>query len=157
MKRVNQMRYFFLSLFMLFISCNKICLITPSKVWLEKISWSAHKDANEGMPVKVHLIYFYDEEYMKKITDKESSDYFENYETLKQDFGNKVELYEFDVVPGRAQDNIKIKPQKCDAKGAIIFARYNSSKKSQRYNIGEDSEVRLIFKKDTIEIIEGKD
>lgn len=147
-------------LFLIFLSltmCNKFCISTVSKVWLERISWMAHEDANEGIPIKVHLIYFYDDEYLKKFSDKSSKEYFESFDEIAHDFGGKIELTEFDIVPGHSQDDIEVLPKKCNAKGALLFARYNTVEKSQKYMIGEDSEVRLVFKKDNIEIIEEKE
>ena len=144
-------------IFLLLISCSKFCIATVSKVWLEKVSWVAEKNANDGIPIKINLIYFYDEAYMKRIMEKDSKEYFENFDTLKRDFGDKVEIYEFDVIPGQVKDGIDVFPKKCDAKGAVLFARYNSTEKSQKYSIGEDSEIRLIFKKDSVELLESKD
>ena len=154
----------FLLILLFLTSCSKYCIATKSKVWLEKMSWVAMKDANSekdsnnGMPIKVNLIYVYDEEYYKKLSEKTSQEYFENFETLKKEFGNKVEVFEFDVVPGDSKDNIDIFPSKCNAAGAILFARYNSSERSEKYiNIAEDSELRLVFKKDKPELLEEKD
>jgi hypothetical protein len=155
-EKVNEESVFrlFFIIFLALVSCNKYCVATISKVWLEKISWSAHVDANDGIPIKMHLVYFYDEPYMKKIMEKDSKEYFENFEMFEKDFAGKVHVISFDVIPGESHDDIDVLPKKCDAKGAVIFARYNAIEKSQKYSIAEDSEIRLIFKKDSIEIIE---
>ena len=147
-------------LFLIFLSltfCNKFCISSVSKVWLERISWIAHEDANDGIPIKVHLVYFYDDDYFKKFSDKTSKEYFEKFDEIVRDFSGKIELSEFDIVPGHSQDSIEVLPKKCNAKGALLFARYNTAEKSQKYIIGEDSEVRLVFRKDNIEIIEEKE
>ena len=153
----------FLIILLVLTSCNKFCVTTRSKVWLEKMSWIAMKDANsekdsqEGMPIKVNLIYVYDEEYYKKLSAKSSQEYFENFEELKKEFGNKVEVFEFDILPGESKDDVDILPSRCNAEGAILFARYNSSEKSEKYtNIADDSELRIIFKKNKPELLEEK-
>lgn len=146
---------FLLSLFTL-ISCHKICLFSSGKVWLETISWSAHKDANNGMPTLFHLVYVYDEALLKKLSAKSSTDYFEEFNTLKQDFGDKVEIREYHIITGRSQYNIHVKQKKCGTKGAIAFARYNSNNSNQKHVLGEERDVTFIFKKDKVEVIKDK-
>ena len=124
-----------------------------SNVWLEKLSWIAEKNANDNVPIKIHLVYFYDEGYMQKISQQTSQQYFEQYPNLKKELANKVEVREFDVMPGTAQDTLVVTPSKCNAKGAVLFARYNMSNVNQKYIIGEDFDLRIIFKRDHIELI----
>ena len=137
----------FLFILLILTSCSKFCVASKSKVWLEKMSWVSMKDANDGIPIKVNLLYVYDEDYYKELSKKSEKEYFENFETLKKEFIKKVEIYEFDIVPGDSRDDVEIYPNKCNAAGAILFARYNTSEKSKKYtgDIADDSELRLVF------------
>ena len=144
---------FIVFLLIFLTSCDKFSLTSLSNVWLEKVSWIAEKDANNNVPIKLHIVYFYDEAYMKKIVAKTSIQYFEQYQDLKKDFPSKVEVIAFDVVPGTAKETMIVTPAKANAKGGVIFARYNTVNVNQKYFIGEDFEIRMIFKKDHVELI----
>ncbi|USO02717.1 MAG: hypothetical protein H6850_01880 [Alphaproteobacteria bacterium] len=113
----------------------------------------AEKNANNSVPIKVHVVYFYDESYMNKISNKTSTQYFEEYNDLKKEFPSKVEVIEFDVVPGSAQDTVVVTPKKAGAKGGVIFARYNTVNVNQKYMLGQEFEIRMVFKKDYVELI----
>lgn len=108
------------------------------------------------MAILFHLVYVYDNETLKKISEKSSTEYFEKHSEILQDFGATMTVREFHVIPGRAERCINVKPKECGAKGAVAFARYNSNETNQRHVLGDEQEIEFIFKKDKLEPVVKK-
>lgn len=127
----------------------------PAKVWLEQVKFNPSADVNSNAPVTVDILVFYDAEAMKKVAALTADKYFKQKDQLKKDYGDQIDFFSFDVVPGQKMKDQDINLSKSSGLAAIAFARYNTPG-PHRVAIGPDRIIQLELEKKDFKITKIK-
>ena len=105
------------------------CNMLPNvPVWLRKVDFEVDPQANRGSSFVCHITVAYSQDLLDKL--KGMSDakvYFEQVESLKKTYKDSIEIFKFDMIPGKNQLDKQIKLRSyIRAKGAFIFAKYTT-------------------------------
>ena len=106
--------------------CDNI--IPNTFVWLRKIDFEVDPQANRGNSFVCHVTVAYTQDLQNKLNGFANSKiYFENVENLKKTYKDSIEIFQFDMIPGKNQLDKKINLRSyTKAKGAFVFAKYTT-------------------------------
>lgn len=102
-------------------------MITDVKVWLKKIDFEVAADANKGEPFVCHIVVPYSKDLYNKLANMDAQGYFPESEALQKKYKDSIEVFKFDIIPGKNKldQKIKLKSYK-KAQAAFLFARYST-------------------------------
>ena len=117
-------KFSILPLFALLAACS---LIPDVKVWLNKIDFEVAADANRGDPFVCHIVVPYSKDLYDRLVNMDAQGYFPDSENLQKKYKDSIEVFKFDLVPGKNKldQKIKLKSYK-KAQAAFLFARYST-------------------------------
>ena len=128
-------------------------MIPNVPVWLRKVDFEVDPQANRGSSFVCHITVAYSQDLLEKL--KGMSDakvYFEQVESLKKTYKDSIEIFKFDIIPGRNQLDRQIKLRSyTKAKGAFIFAKYTTPGKYME-NVGMAKTLTVEFLPNKMEL-----
>lgn len=125
--------------------------LEEAKVWLEGIKFNVDADVNGNAPVTVDILVFYDAESMGKVLKLTADNYFQQKEQLKKDYGDQIDFFSFEIVPGQRMADQSIDLSKSSGLAAVAFGRY-STPGPHRVAIGPDRIIQLNLEKNDFKI-----
>jgi hypothetical protein len=153
----NLLRYFYLGVFLsgcdslsdgigpIFDGIKEALSFKQGNVWLQKIIFKASSDVNDSSPVSVHLVVAYTDELWTELKKMAARDYFQQNQTLANNYQKDIEILTFDIVKDeRLEAPIHLKGT--GAKGAVLFAHY-SSDGVHRFIVGSATELNVLLNK----------
>lgn len=94
-------------------------------VWLKKVDFEVDSNANNGQPFVCHIVIAYSKDLYDKLQSMDSKNYFSQSTSLKKTYKDSIEIFSYDLIPGRNKLNQEMKLRSyTKAKGAFIFAKY---------------------------------
>lgn len=97
-----------------------------AKIWLEKVKFKVSKEVNNNAPVPVDLVVAYDAEPLGKLAGMTADQYFDGKDQLKKDFADKIDFFEWEIIPGQQKEDESISLTKAYGVGGFVFARYST-------------------------------
>ena len=133
------------------VACSN--LIPTSLVWLKVVDFEVDPQANRGASFVCHITVAYSQDLFDKLSGmKDAKVYFENISSLKKIYKDNIEIFQYDLIPGKNQINKQIKLRSyTKAKGAFIFAKYTTPGKYME-NIGLARERTVRFLPNKMEL-----
>lgn len=122
-----------------------------AKVWLQQVKFNASPDVNGNAPVTVDILVFYDPEAMGKVAALTADKYFKQKDQLKKDYGDQIDFFSFEIVPGQRMKDQDIELSKASGLAAIAFGHY-SAPGPHRIAIGSDRIIQLDLEKNDFKV-----
>ncbi|MDR0744557.1 MAG: hypothetical protein LBE97_01210 [Holosporales bacterium] len=131
-------------------ACN---FLPDVKVWLKKVDFEVAPDANKGEPFPCHIVIAYSQDLHDRLSGMDAQGYFPNYEAMQKKFKDSIEIFKYDMIPGKNKldQKIKLKSYK-KAISAFLFARYSTPGKFME-NIGDAASLVVRFLPYKMEVI----
>jgi hypothetical protein len=135
------------------VSCGSDMLSYP-KVWLQRASFRVDPKANEGRPFVCHIVISYSKDLYNRLAGMENAkDYFASVDALEREYKTAMEIFRFDIIPGKDCLNNKIKVSSyARAEGAFLFVKYETHGRFIE-NIGKLPIIFVECKEASIEIL----
>lgn len=111
-------------------------------LWLRSISIQSDENINDFSPVRIHVVFAYEQGVYDKLIKMNSDTYFNQSEQLKEDFNEAMQIFEWDVIRNQIINDQKIIPQKPTGSGIIVFANYLSPG-MHRKTVGTDEKISI--------------
>lgn len=130
------------------------CSLLPNvPVWLKRVDFEVDPQANRGTSFVCHITVAYSQDLLEKLKGmNDAKVYFEQVEALKKTYKDSIEIFKFDMIPGRNQLNRPITLRSyTKAKGAFIFAKYTTPGKYME-NIGLAKTLTVNFLPNKMEL-----
>jgi hypothetical protein len=109
------------------VSCG---IIPETIVWLKNISFQVDPKANNGSPFVCHVVVPYSKDLKDRLVSMDSKAYFNNIDRIEKEYKDSIEVFKFDLIPGKNQVNKKIDIRSSTkAMGAYLFAKYSTAGK----------------------------
>lgn len=104
------------------------CDMVPNViVWLQRVDFEVDSKANASNPFVCHIVIAYSKDLCDKLQGIDSKGYFSSVNNLKKTYKDSIEIFSYDIIPGKNKLNQEIKPRSySNAKGAFIFAKYTT-------------------------------
>ena len=117
------------------VACNN--LIPTTFVWLNRIDFEVDPQANRGASFVCHVTVAYSQDLLDKLSGMQDAKvYFEQIDSIKKMYKDAIEVFQFDMIPGRNQLDRKINLRSYSrAKGAFVYAKYTTPGKYME-NVG---------------------
>lgn len=107
---------------LLIASCD---MIPNVAVWLKQVDFEVDPNANKGTPFVCHIAIAYSKDLCDKLQGMDSRGYFSTVASLEKTYKDSIEIFKFDMIPGRNKLNQEISLRSyTKAKGAFLFAKY---------------------------------
>lgn len=120
-------------------------MIPDVKVWLKKVDFEVDPNANNSQAFVCHIVVAYSVDLANKLQGMDSQGYFTNAATLEKTYKDSIEIFKYDMIPGRNKLDQKIKLRSYNkAKCAFLFAKYLTPGKFME-NIGSSATVVVRF------------
>jgi hypothetical protein len=128
-------------------------MIPSIHVLLNKIDFEASPQANRGEAFVCHVVVAYSSDLCDRLQGMDSRGYFTTAESLRKTYKDSIEIFRFDIIPGRNRLNQKINIRsRFKAKGAFIFAKYSASGKFME-SVGMSKHLVVRFQPYNMEVI----
>ena len=116
-------------------ACDSV--IPTTFVWLHQLDFEVDPQANGGSSFVCHVTVVYSQDLFDKLSGmKDAKVYFEQVNSLKKTYKDTIEIFKFDMIPGKNQLNKAINLRSYSkAKGAFVFAKYTTPGKYME-NVG---------------------
>lgn len=126
-----------------FTSCD---MLPNVAVWLKKVDFEVDSKANNGQAFVCHIVIAYSKDLYDKLQGMDSKGYFSESISLKKTYKDSIEIFAYDLIPGRNKLNQKISLQSyTKAKGAFIFAKYETPGKfAENIGMAQNLVVRFL-------------
>ena len=128
------------------------CEYLEKHVYLRSVAFEVEPDANNGDAFVCNITIPYSEDLNQRLKSMDSKTYFTQFDDLKRTYKDSLEIFTYDIIPGKNKLSRKIEPKsRFKAKGAYIFAKYSSQ---GRYSetIGLYPKLLVQMKKDRMEL-----
>ena len=128
------------------------CEYLEKHVFLRNVAFEVDPDANNGNAFVCNITVPYSEDLNQRLKSMDAQTYFTQLETLKKTYKDSLEIFTYDIIPGKNKRSKKIEPRsRFKAKGAYIFAKYCSPGKYAE-TIGLYPKLLVQMKKDRMEL-----
>jgi hypothetical protein len=125
------------------------------KVFLKEVDFEVDPQANRGGAFVCHIVVAYSGDLYMRLQGMDSNGYFTNAESLEKTYKDSIEVFRFDMIPGRDKLARPIKVRsRTKASGAFIFAKYSTPGKFME-SIGRARKIVVRFKPNKMEVISG--
>lgn len=126
-----------------FASCDMLPNVT---VWLKKVDFEVDTNANNGRAFVCHIVIAYSKDLYDKLQSMDSKGYFSESASLKKTYKDSIEVFTYDLIPGRNKLNKSISLRSyTKAKGAFIFAKYETPGKfAENIGMAQNLVVRFL-------------
>jgi len=125
--------------------------LEEAKVWLEGVKFNPSADVNGNAPVTIDILVFYNAESMDKVAKLTADKYFQQKDQLKKDYGDQIDFFSYEIVPGQRMADQTIELSKSSGLGVVAFGRY-STPGPHRVAIGPDRIIQLDLEKNDFKI-----
>ena len=103
------------------------CEYLEKHVFLRNVAFEVDPDANNGSAFVCNIAVPYSEDLNQRLKSMDAQTYFTQLETLKKTYKDSLEIFTYDIIPGKNKLSKKVEPRsRFKAKGAYIFAKYSS-------------------------------
>ena len=120
-------------------------MIPNVTVWLRQVDFEVDPKANNGAPFACHIAVAYSKDLYDKLQGMDSQGYFSTVSSLEKTYKDSIEIFKFDMIPGRNKLNQNISLRSyTKAKGAFLFAKYSSQGKFME-NVGTTKTLVVKF------------
>ena len=120
-------------------------MIPDVKVWLKKVDFEVAPDANNRQAFVCHIVVAYSTDLANRLQGMDSQGYFTNVASLEKTYKDSIEIFKYDMIPGRNKLDQKIKLRSYSkAKCAFLFAKYLTPGKFME-NIGSSPTLVVRF------------
>jgi hypothetical protein len=140
------------------VLCVAACgLIPETRVFLREIDFEVEPEANKREAFVCHVVVAYSGDLYARLQGMDSNGYFTGVESLEKVYKDSIEIFRFDMIPGR--DKLK---QVIDVRsrtkshGAFIFAKYSTPGKFME-NIGRSRKLVVQFRPYRMEVTSDMD
>lgn len=114
-------------------------------VWLQKADFEVDPKANKGEAFECHITVAYSKDLFDRLQGMDAQGYFTSADSLKKTYKDSIEVFSFDIIPGKNKLDQKIKLKSYNkAQGAFIFAKYSSPGKFAE-NVGSARSIVVRF------------
>jgi hypothetical protein len=93
-------------------------------IWLQEIEFQIGKNMNNNAPVAIHVLVIYKKRVWEVLTKMNSKDYFNNADQLYQQYGDNIDRFTYEAIPGINMIPAQINLSNDFAEGILVFARY---------------------------------
>jgi hypothetical protein len=105
-------------------------MLPDTVVWLKSISFQVDPKANNGAPFVCHVVIPYSKDLKDRLMSMDSKAYFNNIDRLEKEYRDSIEVFKFDLIPGKNQLEKRIDVRSyAKAMGAYLFAKYSTAGK----------------------------
>ncbi|MDR1034671.1 MAG: hypothetical protein LBL32_01920, partial [Holosporales bacterium] len=110
------------------ISLLVACGILPDvRVWLRRADFEVDPKANNGEAFECHITVAYSKDVFDRLQGMDARGYFTSVDSLRKTYKDSIEIFSFDIIPGKNKLDQKIKLKSYSkAQGAFIFAKYSA-------------------------------
>ena len=131
-------------------ACN---MLPNTVVWLRSVDFEVDPQANRGASFVCHITVAYSQDLLEKLKGMpDSKVYFEQVNSLQKTYKDSIQIFKFDMIPGRNQLNRPINLRSyTKAKGAFIFAKYTTPGKFIE-NVGIARKLTVRFLPNSMEV-----
>ncbi len=106
------------------------CEYLEKHVFLKSVAFEVDPDANRGDAFVCNIVIPYSEDLNNRLKSMDAQTYFTELENLKKTYKDSLEIFSYDIIPGKNKLSKKVEPKsRLKAKGAYIFAKYSSQGK----------------------------
>ena len=132
-------------------ACSNV--IPTTFVWLRQIDFEVDPQANRGSSFVCHVTVAYSQDLLDKLSGMQDAKvYFEQVNALKKTYKDTIEIFQFDMIPGKNQLNKAINLRSYSkAKGAFVFAKYTTPGKYME-NVGMSRTLTVRFLPNKMEL-----
>ncbi|MDR0630520.1 MAG: hypothetical protein LBF70_00580 [Holosporales bacterium] len=139
--------------FCLVLGLSGCGLLPEVYVWLNKVDFEVDPHANRRTPFACHIVVAYSRDLKDKLQGMDSRGYFTNIESIEKIYKDSVQIFKFDIIPGKNKLNQKIDIRsRFKAQGAYIFAKYSTPGKFME-NVGNSRSLVVRFMPYKMEIV----
>jgi hypothetical protein len=139
-------------LLFIIICCVSCSLIPDTVVWLRSITFIVDPKANNGAPFVCHVVVPYSKDLKDRLVSMDAKAYFNNIGKFEKEYKDSIEVFRFDLIPGKNQENKKIDIKSyTKAQGAYLFAKYSNAGKFME-NIGSSATAIIKCQQHKIEV-----
>ena len=88
------------------VACSN--LLPSSLVWLRVVDFEVDPQANRGASFVCHITVAYSQDLFDKLSGlKDAKVYFENVSSMRKTYKDNMEIFQYDLIPGKNQINKK--------------------------------------------------
>jgi hypothetical protein len=128
-------------------------MLPDTVVWLKSISFQVDSKANNGSPFVCHVVVPYSKDLKDRLVSMDSKAYFNNIDRLEKEYRDSIEVFKFDLIPGKNQLEKRIDIRSyTKAMGAYLFAKYSTAGKFME-SVGASPMVVLRCQQYKIEVL----
>ena len=95
-------------------------------IWLQEIEFQVSRNMNNNSPVAIHVLVIYKKRVWDVLTQMNSQDYFMNADQLYQQYGDNIDRFTYEAIPGMPMLPAQINLSNDFAEGILVFARYGT-------------------------------
>ena len=132
------------------------CSDLERKVFVRRIDFEVDPKANKGNPFVCNVVVPYSPDLVQKLHGMDAQTYFSQLPELRRLYKDKLEIFSYDIIPGKSKVKQKIEPRsRTKAYGAYIFAKYSVNGKFAE-RLGLNSKIIVKFEEYKMTIYDGK-
>lgn len=132
------------------------CSNSERKVFVRRVDFEVDPKANKGSPFVCNIVVPYSSDLVQKLHGMDAPTYFTQLPELRRLYKDKLEIFSYDIIPGKSKVNQKIEPRsRTKAYGAYIFAKYSVNGKFAE-RLGLNRKIIVKFEEYKMTIYDGK-
>lgn len=103
------------------------CEYLTKYVYLQSVAFEVDPEANRGDAFVCNIVIPYSDDLNNRLKSMDAQTYFTQLEDLKKTYKDSLEIFTYDIIPGKNKLSKKVEPRsRFRAKAAYIFAKYSS-------------------------------
>lgn len=131
------------------------CSSLERKVFVKRVDFEVDPKANKGNPFVCHIVVPYSSDLVVKLHGMDAQTYFTQLSELQRLYKDKLEIFSYDIIPGKSRLKEKITPRsRTKAFGAYIFAKYTVNGKFAE-RLGLNKKILVKFEEYKMTIYDG--
>ncbi|MDR0640520.1 MAG: hypothetical protein LBF65_02205 [Holosporales bacterium] len=136
------------------VSCG---MLPDVHVWLKQVDFEVDPKANKSEAFECHIVAAYSKDLWDRLQSMDAQGYFTSADSLQKTYKDSIEVFSFDIIPGRNKLGQKINLKSYNkAQGAMIFAKYSTPGKFAE-NVGSSRSMVVRFLPHKMEIVADTD
>lgn len=143
-----------------FVLCSSVFFISgcsnlERKVFIKRVDFEVDPKANKGNPFVCNIVVPYSADLVQKLHGMDAQMYFTQLPELKRLYKDKMEIFSYDIIPGKSKIKQKVEPRsRTKAFGAYIFAKYTVNGKFAE-RLGLNKKIIVKFEEYKMTIYDG--
>ncbi len=131
------------------------CSSLERKVFVRRVDFEVDPKANRGNPFVCHIAIPYSSDLVVKLHGMDAQTYFTQLSELRRLYKDKLEIFSYDIIPGKSRLKEKIEPRsRTKAFGSYIFAKYTVNGKFAE-RLGLNKKILVKFEEYKMIIYDG--